>query len=242
MISVAVIGAKGYIGSALCSALYRLNVMTFPIDVNKLIAVIPIVRETYKAAKEGKYHILINCAMPGSRYWANNNLEKDYIETVEKTQDIVNNWYYNKIIQISTISVRSDPTSIYAQHKAEAEEICRTKSNSLIYRLTSTYSPTLTRGILIDMFKGKVFANGENKYAFSSLDFVTNWIATHLDRFGLIELGAKNTISLQEIADHLKLKVEFDGISETQDILNPESDYPDVKEVLTFMENYAKKM
>jgi len=238
--SVVVIGANGYIGSALCTALYKLNCV-HPFDEDKLTYVIPVTRESYKEASEGNYHTIINCAMPGKRYWVNQNPEQDYVETVEKTKNLIKNWQYNKFIQISTVSARCDSDSVYGKHKLLAEELCKSIPNVLIYRLTSTYDSNLSRGVLTDILKGKVYVSEESSYAFSSLDFVTNWIANHLDRSGIIELGAKNTIKLKEIVDYLRLNVEFEGRIENQEVMNPEEDFPDVRLVLPFMEHKLKE-
>ena len=62
----------------------------------------------------------------------------------------------------------------------------------------------------------------------------------HLDREGIVEVGARNTLSLGEIARELGKKVEFEGAVEVQEILNPEPDFPDVREVLTFMKSREK--
>lgn len=231
--TIAVIGANGYIGSALCSALYALNCQIEEYD--KLIYVIPITRDSYQKASKQSYTIVINCAMPSKRYWANQNPDQDFIETVEKTRDIATQWRYDKLIQISSISARCDPTSVYGKHKLEAEKICQSIHNSLIYRLTSTYGPGLTKGILTDILKGKVYVSSESRYAFSSLGFVAGWIAGHLDRTGIVELGARNTINLQEIVDCLKINVEFERRIENQEVNNPEPDFPDAREVLDFM-------
>lgn len=239
MISIAVIGANGYIGSALCSALYSLNCKE-PINPKELIAVIPVTRDKYDFLRKANYNIIINCAMNSKRYWANQNPEQDYVETVEKTNDLITGWHYNKFIQISSVSARYDPASVYGRNKLLAEELCKKSSNYLIYRLTSTYGEGLSRGVLIDILSGKAYVSGKSRYAFSSLDFVTNWIVNHLDRTGIIELGAKNTISLQEIADYFKIKVNFEGRIENQEIENPEMDFPDARLVLSFMEEKIK--
>lgn len=230
MISIAVVGANGYIGSALCRML----------GDKKTIQVIPVIRDSYNVLSQEKYDVVINCATGSKRFWASQNPEQDYIETVEKTENLINKWNYNKFIQISTVSARCELDSTYGKHKLLAENLCQSVKNCLIVRLTATYGPSLSKGVLIDILKGNVYVSGESRYAFSPLSFVSAWIANHLDRNGLVEVGAKNTISLQEVADRLNLKVKFEGRVENQEIHNPEKTFPDAADVLFFMNNMKK--
>ena len=236
MISVAVVGAGGYVGSALCEALHVMNSHSSP-EENKIVRVVPVTRDSCKALSREKYDVIINCATGSKRFWANQNPEQDFIETVDKTDNLISKWDYKKFIQISSVSARCELDSVYGKHKLLAEKLCQSKENCLIVRLTATYGPTLSKGVLIDILKGKVYVSGESRYAFSPLSFVTGWIAGHLDKTGLVEIGARNTISLQEVADRLNLKVEFGSRIENQEIQNPEESFPDAAGVLSFMYN-----
>ena len=44
--------------------------------------------------------------MPSKRFWAKNNPELDYDETVRKTENIISDFKFNKIIHISSVSSR----------------------------------------------------------------------------------------------------------------------------------------
>ncbi|MBI4128835.1 MAG: NAD(P)-dependent oxidoreductase, partial [Parcubacteria group bacterium] len=127
---------------------------------------------------------------------------------------------------------------VYGRHKAAAEKICNFNEN-LVVRLGSMYSPELTKGVLVDMLQGKkVFVDARSRYCFAPLDFIAGWIASHLDRSGVVEVGAKNSISLREVADHLHANVEFEGALDHQEIENPESDFPDARDVLGFLDRF----
>ena len=63
LISIAVIGAQGYVGKSICDALYSLNAHN-----DGLVAVFPVVRGNYEEAKNEKYDIIINSAMPSGRF------------------------------------------------------------------------------------------------------------------------------------------------------------------------------
>ncbi len=230
MLKIALIGANGYIGTALYNKL----------RTNKKMFVIPVIRENYAKFKRENYDFVINSALPSARYWALNNPREDFNETVAKTADIVYEWKYGKIIQISTISARAEASSIYGRHKLMAEKLCNPKRD-LIVRLTSTFDKSLKKGVLIDILKGnQVFVSGKSRYSFSSLDFVCEWISQNTGKKGVIEVGAKNSISLEEIVKKMKLDIKFSGRIDTQVIRNPESKFPNAKLVIDFMKNQIK--
>lgn len=244
--TVAVIGANGYVGKAVCDALYLNNANPNRKDT---FGVFQVTRDNYELRRKERitnpltpYHVIINCAMPGKRLWANTNPDKDYIETVEKTADLLNTWSYNNFIQVSTISARCEANTVYGSHRLEAENLCKSR-NSLIIRLTAMYSENLSRGALVDIINGKkVYVNENSRYSFTPLKFVGTWISNNLERTGLIELGAKNTITLKEIVNHLGLTVEFGERVDVQEIANPEADFPDAREILPFMETMLKNV
>lgn len=228
MVSVAVVGARGYVGSALCVTLAR--------DPSRSVS--EVTRENYAQMQKHQFDILINCAMPSARFFAKNNPEQDFIETVEKTANLLYRWQFKKFVQISTVSARCQLDTIYGRHKAAAEKLCDFGDN-LVVRLGSMYSPELRKGVLVDMRQGKkVYVDGESRYCFAPLDFVARWTATHLDRSGVVEVGARNAIALREIAEHLGTPVSFEGALDHQEIPSPEPDFPDARDVLAFLDSW----
>lgn len=226
MITVAVVGAAGYVGSALSAALAAVP------DY----AVVPVTRVNYHAQRGRFYNVLINAAMPSARFWAKNHPDKDFVETVQKTADLLYGWRYGKFVQISTVSARCQLDTPYGRHKAAAESLCRF-GDHLIVRLGPMYSAGLSKGVLIDMLQGnKVFADGSSRYCFAPLQFVAAWIARNLARSGIVEVGARNAISLREIADYLGATVEFAGAVDHQEIESPEPGFPDARDVLHFLD------
>lgn len=234
MISVAVVGANGYVGSALYAALAQ----------NPDLSVTPVIRANYAEMREGSFDIVINAAMPSGRFWAKNNSYNDFVETVQKTADLIYGWRFGKFIQISTISARCQLDTVYGRHKAAAENICRFGDN-LIVRLGPMYSKGLSKGVLVDMLQGrKVFVAAESRYCFAPLEFVASWIAANLRRSGMVEVGARNAVRLRAVADYLGVKVEFEGAVDNQQIQDPGEDYPDARDVLAFLDaerNYAPR-
>jgi len=225
MISVAVIGASGYVGSAVSAAL----------ACSPSRAVISVTRANYAEMRDRSYDVLINAAMPAARFWAKNNPDKDFVETVQKTADLIYGWRYGKFIQISTVSARCQLDTVYGRHKAAAEKICGFGDN-LIVRLGPMYNKGLNKGVLIDILHcRKVFVDAESKYCFAPLEFAASWISDNLGRSGIVEVGARTAISLREAADHIGADVEFVGAVDNQEIEHPEPGFPDAREVFGFL-------
>ena len=224
---IALIGAHGYVGSAVCAALKH----------SAKHSVAEVTREAYEQYRAGAYDVLINCAMPSGRFWAKNNPEKDYVETVEKTKNLLSDWNYRKFIQISTVSARCQIDTVYGKHKAEAEKLIDTAKH-LIVRLGALYSADMKKGVLVDMLAGnKVYVDGKSRYSFISVDVAAEWIASHLDRTGVVELGGRNALALKDVSAHLGKDIEFEGEINHQDIESSESEFPEAKDVLEFLDS-----
>ncbi len=227
--SVAVVGANGYVGSALCKALIARG------DLE----VVPVTRDTASELSGREYDIVINCAMPSARFRAKKEPTWDFAETVTKTADLVNGWKYKKFIQVSSISARSQPDTVYGRHKAVAEQLCG--KDALIVRLGPMYSENLQKGVLADMAQGKpVFVSGESRYCFAPLDASVGWIAANLDKTGIHEVGGRNAIALKDLAAELGLHIAFEGEVDHQEVTNPEPTFPDARNVVSFMQTWKK--
>ena len=223
---IALIGSKGYVGSAHFKALS-----------DATHEVIGVTRENYGEMKAGSYDILINCAMPSGRFWAKNNPEEDFEGTVKKTADLLYEWNFRKFVQISTVSARCQLDTVYGRHKAAAEKLCDYGDN-LIVRLGALYGGDMRKGVLVDMLAGKkVYVDGASRYSFVSVDFCAGWVATNLDRNGTVEVGGKNALTLQDVAKHLGKEVEFEGVLNHQDIESPPDDFPEARDVLAFLDS-----
>ena len=231
MTSVFVVGANGFVGSALSAALAR----------RPPVAMTAVTRTNYAEMRVRTCDILINSAMPSGRFWARSNPAKDFVETVQKTADLVYGWRYGKFIQISTVSARCQLDTVYGRHKAAAEKICGLGEN-LIVRLGPMYSKGLSKGVLVDMLqKRKVFADADSRYAFAPLEFVASWVASNLGRSGIVEVGARDAIRLREVADYLGADVVFEGDLDHQEIEHPEPGFPDARSVFRFLDEMKKE-
>ncbi len=226
MQSIALIGANGFVGKSIKK--YILN------EKNKLITCVT--RENYETAKnEKEYDILINAAMPSKRFWAKRNPKKDFHETVEKTFNIVNDWKSSKIIQISSISARSQLDTIYGRHKAAAEKLVE-NTNNLILRLGPMYGKSLNKGVLIDIKNNdNVYVSKESLYCFAPVEWVGQWISENLHLSGTIDLGSNSAIQLNEIAKKIDSKSKFIGPVDNQIISKEIKGAPEALDVIDFV-------
>lgn len=223
---IAIFGSRGFVGSEILKSLKAAGHDVFEIT-----------RENFESCMGKHFDYVINAAMPSARFKAKNDPAWDFKETVEKTFKIFYGVTFKKFVQISTVSARCQTDTVYGRNKLAAESIVN-DGNTLIVRLGPMFGPTLKKGVLIDMLKGeKVYIGGDSRYSFTPVEFVGNWIAKNLNRKGVLEVGAKNSISLKELADKLDLHVEFDGPEDNQEMQTIEPDYPDVTLVIEFMKN-----
>lgn len=230
MLTVAIFGASGFIGKKIYHAL-----------VKRKYNVVPVSRNNYSECIGRRYDIVINSAMPSARFWAKTNPDKDFAETVQKTAGIFYGCQFKKFIQISTVSARCQLDTVYGRHKLCAENICNYGEN-LIIRLSSVYGPELQKGVLIDMLKGqKVYVDGESRYSFTNVNFVADYVATHLDLTGIVEVGSHNTLRMVDIAEYLNKRIEFEGPLDIQEIKNPGSGFPAAEEVYYYLETVKRQ-
>lgn len=226
MITVAVFGANGFVGKKVYSSLQATGKYN----------ITSVTRENYIKSIGKFYNFVINAAMPGARFWAQNNPTDDFRETVLKTADIFYGCTFDRFVQISTVSARCQLDTVYGRHKLAAENLVNF-GNNLIFRIGPMFGDGLKKGVLIDMLRGqKVYVNSESRYAFVDVDFVGRYIASHLDLCGIREIGALNTISMIEIAKYLQRTIEFEGSLDVQEIENPDPTFPDANEVFKFLD------
>jgi nucleoside-diphosphate-sugar epimerase len=226
MVRVALIGAGGFVGAAIATAL----------ETKTDVELLGVTRKTYDHARDdGEYDILINAAMPAKRFWARQNPSLDFIETVEKTSKLINDWQWGKFIQISSISARSQLDTVYGRHKAAAEKLCEHDDN-LILRLGSMYADTLDKGVLIDILNdAPVFVARESRYCFAPLDWVSQWIADNLARAGIIDIGGNDAISVGEVADAVGSSSAFQGDLDDQILSEPLENAPPARGAIDYV-------
>ncbi|WP_218003960.1 hypothetical protein [Nocardia pneumoniae] len=197
---VAVVGAAGYVGAALTEALGK----------HARWEVVPVVRADHERHRTaGRYDVLINAACPSKRFWAEHNPDADHAETLDKTRLLREQWRWDRFVQISSISARTQLDTVYGRHRAEAEQLC-SGDDTFVVRLGPMYGGDYRKGVLADMAADRpVFASGRSRQSFAPVDWCADWIAEHLGDTGLREVGARTTVTLAEVRDAVGSRSEF---------------------------------
>lgn len=228
--NIAVIGSNGFVGNAICDEIlkyknFNLIRITRDDDIKKLIKLADIV---------------IYSANNSKRYYAENNPQVDFVDTVEKASNLYSIIGDKKIILISTVSARVQLDSVYGRNR-RACELMLDYSKNLIVRLGPMYGDTNHKGALFDILKNKnVYVSEKTKYAYVNVKYNAKKIIEFLDKTGIIEIGAKNTIELGHIKKVLGSDSNFDGRDDTQILLNPPADAPDSYDVIDFAKRMEK--
>ena len=232
MIDIAVFGANGFVGSSICSELK--NKRNF----------IKITRENFSQYKGEEFNIIINSAMPSKRFWAKQNPELDYKETVLKTKNILLNYKFKKIIHISSVSARCQLNTVYGRNKKESEDLVKRAKEYLIVRLAPLYGKDLTKGVLIDMLNNsKVYIDGSTKYSFTDISWNAKWIVENLNlQNKLVEIGATDYIELNELRKLINSKSEFEGEIDDQIVQNKSYKSDSSMLVLDFLEKVKNEI
>ena len=158
----------------------------------------------------------------------------DFTETVEKTFRLLDEWKWNKFVQISSISARSQLDTVYGRHKAAAEQLCAFGDN-LIIRLGPMYGEGLVKGVLVDLASNRtVFAAPDSRYCFAPANWVARTIAATLGRAGTVEIGAADAVTLREIAEAIQSGSRFDGTSDHQEAADKWPSSPSAREVFAY--------
>jgi hypothetical protein len=226
---IAIIGEHGFFGTGLCEYFSRHE-----------ISYVGINRSNYEAySVNSNFDVVINCAMPSARFAAKNNPMGDFNETVLKTARIKYDFPNAKVIQISSISAAVQLDTVYGRHKRAAEQLL--DEHDLIIRLGPLYDQRLTKGALIDILNNKpVYVSGDTRYGFTPLSWVYSYLKRNLDQVGLIELGAKGYVMLQDLANTLGSKSEFSGARDDQVFSGLLHDQPHANEVIAFCQKYME--
>jgi nucleoside-diphosphate-sugar epimerase len=224
---VAVVGASGLVGSEIVNALrHRGDVTVITVD-----------RANYQRHSTGRYDVVVNAAMPSRRFWARTHPKDDYRETVTKTAELVYGWNWGLFVQVSTLSARLAPDTVYGRHKAAAEAICPPDTSHVV-RLGPLYGPRLDKGVLVDMATHRtVFVGADSRYAFTPVSWVAERIADILASGpGTSEIGARGSVALGALAERAGSRSEFTGPTDHQEFSGESGEgTPDAGLVLDFL-------
>ena len=196
MKKVAVIGSCGFVGSQISSEIKN----------SKDFSLIPVTRGDNLRDAIRQADVVIHSANSAKRFFAENNPEEDFYESVEKTSTIKELAENKPFILISSISARTQLHTVYGRNRRSCELIADA-TKSLIVRLGPMYGAGKSIGVLNDIINNrKVYAAPTTEYAFVDVRYNAKKIFSLIskDIIGIIEIGAKNGISLESLRNKLK--------------------------------------
>jgi nucleoside-diphosphate-sugar epimerase len=232
MKKVAVIGSSGFVGSQISSEIKN----------SKDFSLIPVTRGDNLRDAIRQADVVIHSANSAKRFFAENNPEEDFYESVEKTSTIKELAENKPFILISSISARTQLHTVYGRNRRSCELIADA-TKSLIVRLGPMYGAGKSIGVLNDIINNKkVYAAPTTEYAFVDVKYNAKKIFSLIskDIIGIIEIGSKNGISLESLRNKLKSTSTFEGKDDTQIPMSPPNDAPDVNEVILFAKSIMK--
>lgn len=223
-IKIAVIGAGGFVGSAILKEA----------GSRKVFNCISVFRHDDMDEKIRDADFVIHSANSSKRFRASVYPEIDFEESVEKTRRIVQLVKHQKLILISSISARSQIDTVYGRHRKMCEDLVD-QNNGLIIRLGPMFSANKLDGALFDMIENRpVYVSASTKYAFVPVEYNARKILDSIAKYGIIEIGAKDSISLGDLKKTLNSSSEFIGVDDTQEPINPPEDAPSSYDVVAF--------
>lgn len=228
--NIAVMGANGFVGRAVCSAINKTNNFNL----------IRIVRSDDLQHLLKEADLIVHCANSSKRYYANTHAQQDFIDTVEKMANICSLSGEKKIILISTISARIQLDTPYGRHRRTCE-LMLNLSKDLIIRLGPMFGEKNPKGALFDIIKNQnTYVDEQTRYAYVDINYNAQKIVDLLDEIGLLELGAKNSIKLRDLKKAIGSTSEFKGHDDTQILNTTQEDAPDAFDVIPFARNIKK--
>jgi nucleoside-diphosphate-sugar epimerase len=222
---VAVLGAKGFVGENICNAILKSNKYTL----------LPYTRES-NIDNLDLADVIIHSANPAKRIKAENNPEKDFEETVEKTYNFFNRCKNKRFILISSMSARTQLYTNYGRNRRASELLIQT-GNTLTIRLGPMFGGNRKEDMLHDILFGRdVYVSEDTQYSYVDVDWAGQKIIDYIDGpTGITEIGAFNSVRLGDIKTKFNSKSQFLGKIENQITSNFYSG-PDANEVYVYAE------
>lgn len=229
---IAVIGARGFVGSAVSAEIQQ----------REGLELIPVVRGDDVEASVSEADIIIHSANSARRFFAQKNPERDFHDTVEKMHDVKACVQGKKMVLVSTISARIQLDTVYGRNRRACELMVMDKPGNLIVRLGPMYGERKAAGALHDILNNRqCFVSGSTRYAYVDVAYNARKIIDLIDYTGVLELGAKDTISLNELKAAIGSTTEFEGPDDTQILNTTQDDAPDAREVVDFAMKFKKE-
>ena len=224
---VAVIGANGFVGSAIACR----------IESDTRLQLVSVLRGDDIETKLESADVVIHAANPARRFKAESDPQSDFIETVDKTLQIFNFAKEKKCILISSLSCRTQLNTNYGRNRRCCELLALTQG-VVVIRLGPMFGGTRKQDVLHDLLADRpIYVAPETRYAYVDVKWVGEKVIELIDVCtNIYEIGARNAVSLGELRDIFGSKSIFTGIDDTQMPENFEEG-PDARLVI----NYARQ-
>jgi nucleoside-diphosphate-sugar epimerase len=223
---IGLVGASGFVGRAISQRFEQLAKFECQ----------PILRGDDFESKIREVDFVIYSANSAKRFFANSNPKIDREETLDKTIRFLNASNDKPFLLISSISCRTQLDTAYGMNRKDCENAVLDYGGSVV-RLGPMFGATRLHDVVHDICENrKVFVSKDSKQSFSSIDWNGAFIADNFTSWsGIVEIGARNTILLDDLAAYVSSSSEFEGEKDDQFPLNFDVG-PDVLEVLEFVD------
>jgi nucleoside-diphosphate-sugar epimerase len=179
---------------------------------------------------------VIHCANSARRFIANSNPEVDRKETLGKTQRFLDELNGKPILLVSSISCRTQLNTPYGANRKDCEDLVLDYGGSVI-RLGPMFGNSRDRDVVHDICENReIFVSRDSRQCFSSVEWNGAYIADNFSSIsGVLEIGARDNITLGELAVHVNSRSLFTGERDDQFPFDFHAG-PDVSEVLKFLD------
>ena len=229
---VAVIGAGGFVGRSIAREVAN----------SADCRLVPVLRGQNLAEAVRECGVVVHAANPAGRFQANHDPQRDYQETVEKTSRILDIAKGRKCILVSSLSCRTQESTPYGRNRLECERLAL-DAGAVVVRFGPMYGGTRVKDTLHDILAGRpVFVAESTRYGYVDVAWAGAKLLQFVDaNASTYEIGARNSISLGEIASRFCSASTFSGPDDTQIALDCDEG-PDAEEVLSFAEKEMLRM
>jgi nucleoside-diphosphate-sugar epimerase len=207
-----VIGAKGFIGSAVAAEAAARGYATTAVDL-----------DNYDAAKGGAFDLLIHAAGNSKKYIDDRDPLKGYELSVASTMNALHDFRFSFCVLMSSGAIypdEGDPRnndertelapermSRYGFHKWMAEQLVRHYApRRLIVRMGGFVGPGLRKNAVFDLLSGgALFVHPDSEFQFMDTRALAKAVFSLYeaspDDARLLNLSAKGTVSVRQIAE-----------------------------------------
>jgi nucleoside-diphosphate-sugar epimerase len=204
---IAVIGVNGFVGKTI-GAVIKSD------GKNELIG---IVRGDDVESKIKSADLIIHAANPAKRFIAESDPKADFNETVIKTNQLLNFSGHKRFVLVSSLSCRTQLDKNYGRNRRSCELLALSKGATVI-RLGPMFGGGRTQDTLHDILSGKqIYLSPATRYAYVNVEWAANKIYELIDAdTGIYEIGAQNSVSLEQVKKAFDSKSIFQGEDDTQ--------------------------